>query len=116
MLEALWSIEFQSNAAANNAGGGVLVLETERVLGGDPWFTIIGEYVAPQGTSTVEATVNVKRYRPGSHSIFGPTINELQLKLSGVPSREGFTMKGHVVGKPSQIVAVKLVRRAELPG
>ena len=119
MLEALWSVEFSSNAggARPNVGAGMVVLENGRVLGGDPWFTIIAAYTAPQGGNAVESEVEVKRYRPDPHvqSIFGAGFDHVRLKLSGVPDRNGFTMTGQVIGKPEIQVRVQLVRRAELP-
>jgi len=111
MLEALWSIEFRSSTGAQ--GAGIVVLETGRVLGGDSWFTIIGEYRSPQA-GQVEASVQVKRYKPGSAMIFG-NFNQVDLKLSGKAERESIALHGYVVGNPQLQVEVRLARREELP-
>ena len=114
MLEALWSMEFASNVGG--AGAGMVVLETGRVLGGDPSFTVIGSYkMTPQGV--VEVKVRVKRFRadPRYQSIFGAGFDDLELQLAGRPERESFDLQGSVVGAPARQVKVRLVRRGELP-
>lgn len=116
MLEALWSVTFQSNAAlANNAGGGIAVLETGRILGGDIQFTYIGTFSAPAG-GQIEAEVECTRYRdvPGTMSVFGP-LKKFRLRLTGTAQRERMLLHGHVLEHPDMRIAIELVRRGELP-
>ncbi|WP_289283443.1 MULTISPECIES: GrlR family regulatory protein [unclassified Methylophaga] len=47
MIEALYGVEFESNM--NDAGYGVVVLETERILGGDSSFVFVGNYKLENG-------------------------------------------------------------------
>ena len=114
MLEALWSVTFQSNVPIqNNAGGGVAVLETGRVLGGDAQFTYIGSYRSPR-PELIEAEIECVSYREGGVSIFGP-LKKFHLKLQGKPDRNRFLLRGVVVEQPQMQIAIELVRRAELP-
>jgi len=112
MLEALYGIEFISNN--NNGGYGVVVLETERIFGGDSSFVFIGSYQTQNG----ELTANVKctNDRKILQSIFGD-IDEFNLKLTGKPdgNYQEFILHGYVVENPNMEISIKLKRRAELP-
>jgi hypothetical protein len=117
MLEALWSVTFVSNANIPlPGGGGIVVLETGRVLGGDTGFTYIGTFGAMPGTGKFHADVAVTKYRdvPGMQSVFGP-LTHFNLKLEGTPAREQFRAAGHVVENPNMKIVIEFVRRAELP-
>lgn len=114
MLEALWSVEFQSSLGA--MGGGIVVLETGRVLGGDVQYTYIGNYkISPDG-KTIDADVEVKKYGnvPGIVSVFGPA-QLFSLKLSGTPAPNNMTLSGHVAGQPHLKIDIRFSRQAELP-
>lgn len=111
MIEALWSVEFVSNA--QDFGAGVVVLETGRVLGGDNQYTYIGTYkIDPLGK--VEADVTIDHYAGLGHSIFGPA-KRIRFNLEGKPEYDAFTMSGSVAGLPNLAVAIRFTRRAELP-
>jgi len=52
MLEAMWAVTFASNVRVGpapdaNMGGGIVVLETGRVLGGDLGMTYVGDTKLP---------------------------------------------------------------------
>jgi len=116
MLEALWSVTFQSNVPLpNNAGGGIVVLETGRILGGDIQFTYIGSYKSPTH-GQIEAEVECIRYREvtGATSIFGP-LKQFRLKLQGAAQRDRMLLKGYIFEHPEKQIAIELVRRGELP-
>lgn len=116
MLEALWSVDFRSNVSSQtNAGTGIAVLETNRVLGGDGMYTYVGAYHAPGG-NRLEAEIEVRKYLnvPQPQSIFGPA-DQFHLKLAGVPAQSAFKMTGYVVERPELTIDINFVRRAELP-
>lgn len=50
MLEALWSVEFQSSFGLQ--GNGVVVFETGRVFGGDSTMIYVGNFVLSMAQST----------------------------------------------------------------
>jgi len=112
MLEALWSVEFSSNV--NDFGAGIVVLETGRVLGGDNQYTYVGSYKINPTGEEISADVVISHYAGPGLSIFGPA-KQFQVRLSGQPQRDRFTMRGQVAGRPDLLVEARFVRRSELP-
>jgi len=110
MTEAMYGIEFSSNEG--NSGYGVLVLETDRVFGGDSSFVYIGSYHVDNGILSAE--VKCTNDRKESDSIFAG-MDEFTIRVKGIPNDEEFVLKGHVVEAPAKTIEVKLTRRAELP-
>jgi hypothetical protein len=111
MLEALYGVEFGSNL--NIGGYGVVVLETERVLGGDSSFVFVGSYKV--NNHVVTAKVKCTNDRKSLTSVFGD-IDEFNLHLEGTPtSHDQFILQGHMIENPSMKIEVKFTRRAELP-
>ena len=114
MLEALWAVTF-SSPSHRDAGTGVAVLETGRVLGGDNQYVYVGSYkTRPDGVT--EAQVHVKRHTsmPGAVSLFGP-IQAFDLALTGKGAADKFIMQGHMVQQPTAAIAIHFRRIAELP-
>ena len=111
MIEALWSVEFVSNA--QDFGAGMVVLETGRALGGDNQYSYVGTY-KPDPTGVVHAEVLISHYFGPGHSIFGQS-KQFTVHLSGKPEYDSFTMQGDVAGQPNMRVTVRFTRRAELP-
>lgn len=111
MLEALWSVEFQSSFGMH--GNGVAVFETGRVLGGDSTMMYIGSFRVANGV--IDADIHVKKYAsaPGQTSVVG--LNEFNLKVTGKPERDRLSLAGYVVEAPERKVTITAVRRAELP-
>lgn len=110
MIEALYGIEFQSNTG--DAGYGVVVLETGRILGGDSSFVFVGGYKVEN--NIVHANVKCTNDRKLLQSIFG-NFDEFNLHLEGKPSDSEFILQGYMVEDPSMKIDIKLTRRAELP-
>lgn len=111
MLEALWSVEFQSSFGMH--GNGVAVFETGRVLGGDSTMIYVGSFRVENGA--IDADINVKKYAnvPGMVSVVG--LNDFNLKVTGKPDTQSMTLVGYVVEDPARRITINAVRRAELP-
>src|SRR5258706_308137 len=71
LLESLYVIEFGDVAGQNYRNGGVVVLETNRVFGGDSGYY----YVGPFSTDgqRIEATVKIIKHNPKWQDAFGTT-------------------------------------------
>lgn len=110
MLEALWSVEFVSDAGVY--GAGVAVFETERIFGGDSMYTYIGSYKVVG--DMVRAEIEVTHYAGDPISVFG-TERQFRLKFAGKPAHDSFEIIGSRVDAPDRQVAIRLTRRAELP-
>ena len=113
-VEGLWSLFFQSNVGRE--GGGVVVLETGRILGGDMSYLYIGDYKVDRGH--MAGNVRVTHYQGEPYSIFGQAT-EFDLKISGGFSETQVgsinTLAGEVVGRRNLKMGVRMTKRAELP-
>lgn len=111
MLEALWSVKFESSFGMQ--GNGVAVFETGRVFGGDSTMIYIGKFNVENGL--INAEMNIKKYAnmSGMASVVG--FDNFNLKVSGKPDAKTMTLSGFVVEDPSRKITIHAVRRAELP-
>ena len=109
MLEALWSVEFRTNAGY--AGAGVAVFETGRIFGGDGQYFYIGTYTITY--QHVVANLRVRHYSGPLSSVFGP-LKEVNLALSGDVAEKTFNVMGRAKEAPGEIF-IRLTHRADLP-
>ena len=109
MLEALWSVQFKTNA--NYAGSGIAVFETGRVLGGDATYYYVGNYKVKD--NVVTANIKVTHYAGPLDNVFGP-LKEVNLTVSGEIGHDSFVVSGTAKEAPGTIF-IRLTRRAELP-
>ena len=111
MLEALWSVEFQSSFGMR--GNGVAVFETGRVFGGDSSMIYVGSFRVENGA--IHSDINVKKYAsvPGMASVVG--FDNFNLKVTGKPDPNNMMLSGYVVEDPARKITIQAVRRAELP-
>ena len=111
MLEALWSVEFQSSYGMH--GNGVVVFETGRVFGGDSSMIYVGSYKVENGT--IHSDINVKKYAnvPGMVSVVG--FEDFNLKVTGKVNGDKLALSGYVVEDASRKITINAIRRAELP-
>jgi hypothetical protein len=111
MLEALWSVEFQSSFGMH--GNGVAVFETGRVFGGDSSMIYVGDFRVENGS--IHSKINVRRYArvPGMSSVVG--FDNFNLVVTGTPNEKDMLLSGYVVEDPSRKITIHAVRRAELP-
>ena len=113
MVEALYVIEFGDVAVAGRPNSGVIVLETNRIFGGDSGFYYLGEYTVKDGTVTARA--DIIRHQDGWTSAYGPYNGPFELKMSG--RIVGRNIVGTMVHMSNQ-QRLRLVLRwkANLPG
>lgn len=110
MLEAMWSVQFVTNRATG--GFGIVVLETERVMGGDSSYMYVGSYKVEHGV--VKAKIRVTKYAPGNASVFGD-LHEFNLTLEGTPDQNSWELSGVMDEAPENKIAIRLERQGELP-
>lgn len=112
-LEALWSVTFVSNTpSVNNTGGGVVIFETGRVLGGDSGYTYTGTYEIDQ--NQIKARVRVKQFSPMSLSVFGNN-EDFELYFEGEYNDTQFDLMGVMVDQTQNRILVRFTRVEELP-
>jgi hypothetical protein len=92
-------------------GGGVVVIENGRILGGDPSFIFIGD-VRVSGEN-LEARVQVTKYNTMLPSITG--FDNYVAVFEGRVNRQHMQLVGRIEGVPQVRLTVEMIRRAELP-
>lgn len=110
MVEAMWSVQFITNEVTG--GFGIVVLETERVMGGDSSYLYTGRYRMEHGT--LHGKIRVRKYAPGNQSVFGD-IPEFNLTLQGTPAQRSWELVGVMDEAPDKRITIRLERQDELP-
>ena len=108
-LEQLWSLEFVSKMSSE--GGGIVVLEKNKILGGDNNYFYVGSYDT-EGNK-LNATIDVKHYHGQCNPIFGE-IEEFILKLVGDYDEDEMFLTGNILEDPSRELHVRLKYHAEI--
>jgi hypothetical protein len=108
-IEQLWSIEFYSGLSSE--GGGVVVLEKNKILGGDNNYFYVGSY--DLNNKKFNATVDVKHYHGKCNPIFGK-FEEFILKLEGDYDEDEMKLVGKMLEDPSRELHVRLKYHAEV--
>ena len=113
-VEALWAVHFGDAYAPGQPNGGVAMLETSRIFGGDAQFYYVGEYDVSDDKLT--AQVRITHFSGPNMTAFGvPLIEPLQLKLEG--RRSGDMISGQMwpISNPNMCLPVSLKRLEDLP-
>ena len=110
MVEGLWSVEFISTEGGR--GAGVVILETQRIFGGDSQYFYLGKYEVKY--QKLEAEIEVTHYSGEPNSIFGRE-NNFWVKITGEFKGDVMMGQGHRVNNPQMELGVKLTKRADLP-
>jgi len=110
MVETLWSLEFESSLGDH--GSGVVVLETDRLFGGDAQYFYVGKYKVED--HILEADVVVQHYAGPPFSIFGPTEIH-KIILTGKITVPVMKLQGHLANDPNRTFSIKCTKRADLP-
>lgn len=117
-IEALWAVQFTGvHGIRQPKSGGVIVLESGRIFGGDSWCWYTGKYERhATGLYTFQIDVGV-HFTEGGQSIFGGPLVPLTLDGDVRVSDDQRTMtaKLTVDGSPANIVHASLTWVAPLP-
>jgi|SRR5882672_1911650 len=114
-IEALYAIEFTADRKQWQ-GGGVFVLDTGRVFGGDSSLAYVGEFQLKD--SSMVATVDVIRHNNTLPSIFGTKEAKFTVELQGTVSKPAFAsidFTGRRTDMPQITMYARAKRIAELP-
>jgi len=109
MVEGLWSVEIGEHPV-HMQGGGVVVFENQRVLGGSSDYIYTGKY--EEKDNVVQGEVKVKFYGRKTSPIFG-RLTEFQVRFSG-KVRNVMELENGVVEDPKKKIFIRLTRRAQI--
>lgn len=114
-VEALYAIRFgHAGSPGLPLNGGVVVLETERLFGGDSWYAYTGTYTL-QG-STVTGQLHALRHfdQAGTESAWGTQESEFDVQFTATMT-QGQSEANGTISRGGAQLTLKLVRVAELP-
>ncbi len=112
-LEALYTVEFGDIAGGAFRNGGVAILETLRVFGGDSGYYYLGDYSVAGEILT--ASVKVVKHNAMWANVFGDAATEFNIQINGVIREGSVTGFMERIGMPGVRLPVRLIRRADLP-
>jgi hypothetical protein len=113
-LEALYLVEFGDVATPGQMrNGGVAVLKTGRIFGGDSGYYYIGEYAVSGNALT--ASLRIVKHNPSWNNAFGDTATSFQIKVNG--TIQGEVMSGNMarLDMPGRQLPIRLTRKEALP-
>jgi hypothetical protein len=121
-IEALWAVQFTGYNTGGGIvraakSGGVIVLETGRIFGGDSWQWYTGKYDRnSNGTYTVTIQTGV-HFREGGQSIFGGPLQAQKLvgEVQVSADQRTATALLTVEGMPNMTLSATLTWVAPLP-
>jgi hypothetical protein len=108
VMDGLWTAEFGTSAGM--FGGGVVVFQNGRVLGGDGTYYYVGDYKLTG--NEFQATIKSSPFIKGAASVFKTVGHDLTLEITG-----SLVDEDHAIGQgcPREMgalrFAVKLTRR-----
>lgn len=116
LTEALYVLHFGNVEGPEGlVNGGVAILETGRVFGGDSGYYYTGSYTADD--DTLEAAVTVQRHNAGWLNVWGDRVEAFVVQFAGQRCDGGSVIEGqmHRLDMPDQPLVMKWFRMADLP-
>lgn len=114
-IEALYAVRFGHVGTPNlGTNGGVVVLESSRLFGGDSWYAYTGTYRL-EGDRVTGQLHAIKHFdQPGSQSAWGTQENEFDVQFIARVNRDHTEATG-TLSRHGNELGFRLVRVAELP-
>jgi len=107
-LDGLWTAEFGSSVGVS--GGGVVVFQGGRILGGDNAYLYEGNFNVDG--RNFSATLRVLPFIEGAESVFRTIGKNLTLQLTGELTSDGRAIgQGYPLEMPTLKFGVKLTKR-----
>ena len=107
MVEGLWTVVFR---AGQISAGGVVVLQSGKIIGGDSQYYYIGTYSESGGRIT--ATIRVQAFITNAVSVFGMPVGFFDLNLAGTINGNQGSASATTSTFPGLRLNMNLVRRA----
>ena len=109
-VDALWTIEFETASRWTN--GGVVVLQRDRLLGGDGAYYFIGTYRVTGDALT--ADLHATHYHGQLISAYGDPARELDVTIEAEVAKDAQTISGQAMRSGYPAINLRMKRRAEI--
>lgn len=113
-VEALWAVHFGGLYIPGQHNGGVVVLETTRIFGGDSCFYYVGKYDLTDNKLT--AQVRITHFNGPNKTAFGTSESDpYDVEFEGV--LDGNSIDGEIwkTDDPNDRLSINLLRLENLP-
>jgi hypothetical protein len=113
MIEGLYVVEFGDAFASGLRNGGVAVLETNRIFGGDSGYYYHGKFSVKDGR--IDANVRIVKHNPAWGNAFGDATDAFTIQI--VCAMSGDTAVGQMerVDRPGIRLPIRFTKKADLP-
>jgi hypothetical protein len=109
-VEALWTIEFETASRWTN--GGVVVLQRDRLFGGDSSYYFTGTYrVSGQ---SVTADLHATHYHGQLLSAYGDPAREIDVKIEAEMAKDARSISGQALRLGYPAINLRMKRRVDI--
>jgi hypothetical protein len=112
-IESLYVVEFGDVEGLGYRNGGVVILETARVFGGDSGYYYLGDYSV--FGDRFEASVRITKHNPAWGNVFGDDAPQFDIRVLGNIEDENIVATMERVDRPGLRLPLRLARKASLP-
>jgi hypothetical protein len=112
-IESLYVAEFGDIAGLSYRNGGVVILETNRVFGGDSGYFYLGDYSV--FGDRFAASVRITKHNPLFENVFGDAAPQFDIRVFGNIGDEIITAIMERLDRPGFSSPLRLIRKAPLP-
>lgn len=112
-LEALYLVEFGNIGFSGYINGGVVVLETGRVFGGDSGYYYIGDYKIRDGKFTGKA--RIVKHNKSWNSAFGDNSDKFEIDIIGEINEKNIIGTMMRLDMPGHLLPIRFIKLENLP-
>jgi hypothetical protein len=112
-IESLYVVEFGDVAGSSYRNGGVVILETNRIFGGDSGYFYLGEYSIFGDRFT--GTVGITKHNPLWMNAFGDDAAQFEIRVMGSVQNDVIVATMERLDRPGLSLPLRLLRKAPLP-
>ena len=112
-IEALYVVEFGDVGGRGYRNGGVVILETARIFGGDSGYYYIGDYSV--FGNRFEASLRVTKHNPPWANAFGDDAREFEIRVLGSIENASIVATMERTDRPGLRLPLRLMRKVGLP-
>ena len=112
-LEALYVVEFGDFAGIEYRNGGVAILETNRIFGGDSGYYYLGDFSI--FGDRFEASVRITKHNPVFANVFGDDAPQFDICVLGAVKNDTIIATMERLDRPGLLLPLCLKRKAMLP-
>jgi hypothetical protein len=112
-IESLYVAEFGDVTGVGFCNGGVVVLETNRVYGGDSGYFNLDDYSV--FGDRFAASVLITKHNPLWANIFGDDALQFEIRVLGTIQNEVIEAIMERLDRPGTQLPLRLIRKAPLP-